>query len=235
MIRLNKYIADCGIASRRKAEEFIKEGRVTVNDKVVIDLSFKVDLEMDKVELDGELLKPSINVYFLLNKPKGIISSTIDEKKRITVIDLIKTKEKIYPVGRLDFNTTGVLLLTNDGEFKNFLTHPKNNIARIYEVRLEKPLTDEDRNKLLKGIYIDNKRGKFSIINFPKPRDRKNVEVTAMEGRNHFVKDMFRALGYNVIQLNRKSFGGLIADIPLGEYRKLTKSEVEYFKKKNVK
>lgn len=235
MIRLNKYIADCGIASRRKAEEFINEGRVTVNDEVITDLAFKVDLEKDKVELDGELLKPSSHVYFLLNKPKGIISSTIDEKKRMTVIDLIKTKEKIYPVGRLDFNTTGVLLLTNDGEFKNFLTHPKNNIARVYEVKLEKPLTDEDRNKLLKGIYIDNKRGKFAVINFPKIRDKKSVEVTAMEGRNHFVKDMFRALGYNVIQLNRKSFGGLTADIPVGKYRVLTQSEVENLRTKNVK
>lgn len=235
MIRLNKFIADCGIASRRKAEEFIKEGRVTVNNEVIVDLAFKVELENDKVELDGELLKPSSHVYFLLNKPKGIISSTIDEKQRMTVTDLIKTKEKIYPVGRLDFNTTGVLILTNDGEFKNFLTHPKNNITRVYEVRLELPFTDEDRNKLLKGIFINNKRGKFAVINFPKQRDRKSVEVTAMEGRNHFVKDMFKALGYNVIQLNRKSFGGLTADIPVGEYRKLTKAEVEYLRKKNAK
>lgn len=234
MVRLNKYIADCGISSRRKAEELITEARVTVNDEVIIDLSFKVNPELDKVELDGELIKPSKHVYILLNKPKGIISSTIDDKKRMTVVDLIKIREKIYPVGRLDFNTTGVLLLTNDGEFKNILTHPRNNVARVYEVKLEKPLSDEDKNKLLKGIFIERKRGKFASINFPKNHDKKSVEVTAMEGRNHFVKDMFGTLGYNVMQLNRKSFGGLTADIPIGKYRFLTEAEVKNLRKKNV-
>lgn len=234
MIRLNKYIADSGMSSRRKAEEFITDGRISVNGNLVIDLTFKVNPELDKVELDGEPIKPSKHIYILLNKPKGIISSTMDEKKRMTVVDLIKTKEKIYPVGRLDFNTTGVLVLTNDGEFKNILTHPRNNISRVYEVRLNRPLTDEDRNKLLKGIFIESKRGKFNKIIFPKVHDLKSVEVTAMEGRNHFVKDMFGTLSYNVLQLNRKSFGGLTADIPVGKYRMLTEAEVQNLRKKNV-
>jgi 23S rRNA pseudouridine2605 synthase len=225
-IRLNKFISDCGIASRRKAEEFILQGRVSVNDNIILELSYKVDPSNDIVMLDGEKIFQKKQIYFLLNKPKGVITTTNDEKNRKTVVDLVKTKEKIFPVGRLDYNTTGVLLLTNDGDFSNLLTHPRNKVPREYEVKLDRELSEEDRAKLLKGIYIKNQKGNFIKILFPKKNNRKNVNVTAVEGRNHFVKNMFGSLSYTVNALNRKSFAGISADIPVGSYRTLTFKEV---------
>lgn len=227
LIRLNKFIAESGISSRRKAEEFILQNRVSVNNKIVNDLSFKVDSEKDIISVDGEKIVLKKHIYFLLNKPKGFVSTTKDEKKRQTVTDLIKTKERIFPVGRLDYNTTGVLILTNDGEFSNFLTHPRNKIPKIYEVKLDKPLEEKDLQKLLTGISIDGKKGKFIKISFPNFANKKNAEVTVVEGRNHFVKKMFSALGCNVVSLNRKSFAGIKADIPVGAYRKLSEKEVK--------
>lgn len=226
LIRLNRFIANSGITSRRKSEEFILQGRVSVNNKIIIDLSFKVDDEKDKVMLDDENIHPKKHLYFLLNKPRGVVTTTDDDKKRKTVVDLIKTKERIYPVGRLDYDTTGVLLLTNDGDFSNLLTHPKNKIPKVYEVKIDKPLNEEDRIKLLKGVSLDDSKAVFLKI-FTSDAARKNVKVTAVEGRNHFVKRMFGALGYTVLKLNRKNFAGVKADIPLGSYRKLTKNEVE--------
>jgi 23S rRNA pseudouridine2605 synthase len=226
LTRLNRYIAESGVTSRRKSEEFILQGRVTVNNKVIENLAFKVDGELDVVMLDGEKINPRRHIYFLLNKPAGVITSTDDEKKRKTVVDLIKVNEKIFPVGRLDYNTTGVLLLTNDGEFSNFLTHPRNKIPKEYEVKLDKPLSVENLEKLLKGIYIDRKKGVFAKILF-QGSNKKSVVVTTFEGRNHFVKRMFSILGYNVTALNRKSFAGFTANVPPGSYRKLSKSEVE--------
>jgi 23S rRNA pseudouridine2605 synthase len=136
LIRLNKYISDSGIASRRKAEEFILDGRVMVNNKIITELSFRVDAAADIVLLDGEKISPKRHLYFLLNKPKGVVTTTDDEKNRRTVVELVKTKEKVYPVGRLDYNTTGVLFLTNDGDFANLLTHPSNRVPRVYEAYL---------------------------------------------------------------------------------------------------
>jgi len=152
MVRINKYLADSGVTSRRKAEELILQGRVSVNNQLIIDLSFKVNPDKDEVQIDGERVRVKKNIYILLNKPKGVVSTTSDEKNRKTVIDLINTREKIYPVGRLDYNTTGVLLLTNDGDFSNLLTHPKNKVPKIYEVKLDRPPEDEDKKKLLAGI-----------------------------------------------------------------------------------
>lgn len=225
--RINKFIADSGITSRRKAEEFILQGRVSVNNKVVNELSYKVDTDRDEVLIDGERIKAKVSAYYLLNKPKGTISTTSDEKNRKTVVDLIKSKEKIYPVGRLDYNTTGVILLTNDGDFSNLLTHPRNKVPKVYEVKLDKNLDDADKNELLKGIFIDRRRGRFTNVTFYNPKNRKLVEVESVEGRNHFVKKMFVALGYNVKSLNRKSFAGIKADIPLGSYRVMKKSEIQ--------
>jgi 23S rRNA pseudouridine2605 synthase len=226
LTRLNRYIAESGITSRRKSEEFILQGRVTVNNKVVKDLAFKVDNDNDVVMVDGEKINPRRHIYFLLNKPAGVITTTDDERKRKTVIDLIKVKEKIFPVGRLDYNTTGVLLLTNDGEFSNFLTHPRNKIPKEYEVKIDTPLSAEHLEKLLKGIYIDGRKGVFAKV-LMQSSNRKSVLVTTFEGRNHFVKRMFGALGYNVTGLNRKSFAGFKANVPPSSYRKLSKSEVE--------
>ena len=225
--RINKFIAESGITSRRKAEELILQGRVSVNNKLVNELGYRINPDRDEVFIDGERIKTKKNTYYLLNKPKGTISTTNDEKNRKTVVDLIKTKEKIYPVGRLDYNTTGVLLLTNDGDFSNLLTHPKNKVPKVYEVKLDKPLDETDKKELIKGIFIDRRRSKFVKVTFANPKNRKVVEVESVEGRNHFVKRMFQALGQNVKSLNRKSFAGIKADIPLGSYREMNKTEVQ--------
>ncbi len=226
-MRLNKFIAECGVCSRRKAEELIQQGRITVNKKTITKLSTEVDPEKDEIFFDGERLKLVESVYFLLNKPKGVIATTSDEKNRTAVTDLIKTNLKIFPVGRLDANTTGVLLLTNDGDFANKLIHPSNNIIREYEVKLDRELDFNDEKKLLEGVYPDGKKGQFISITFKKKKDRTNLIVKCTEGRNHFVKKMFWALRYNVEKLHRKSFAGITDDLPVGSYRKLTKDEIK--------
>jgi len=231
LIRLNKYISDSGIASRRKSEEFILQNRVSVNNQIINSLNYKIDPKTDKVYLDGELIHPKKHIYLLMNKPKGVVTTTSDEKSRNTVIDLVNIHEKIYPVGRLDYNTTGVLFLTNDGDFSNLLTHPRNNIRRLYEVKLDKPLNDNEKDRLLKGVYISGRKGKFIKINFPQPKNKKFVEIICVEGRNHFVKNMFSSMGYVVTGLNRKQFAGINADIAPGKYRKLTQKEVNLIKR----
>lgn len=229
--RLNKYIADSGLTSRRKAEELILQGRVTVNNKTVTKLAFEVDSDNDIVFVDGEKIQPAEHVYYLLNKPKGVVTTTDDEKKRKTVVDLINLKQKVFPVGRLDYNTTGVLILTNDGDFAQKLLHPKHNIIREYEVTLDKELSSDDERKLLKGIFIDGIRSRFSEISYAKKSSGKNVIVKCTEGRNHFVKKMFSTLNYTIEKLNRKSFAGITADIPLGSYRKLKQNEIQKLSK----
>lgn len=231
-MRLNKFIADSGITSRRKAEELILQGRISVNDETITDLSFNINPEQDKITFDGEKIKIRKHLYYLVNKPRGIVTTTDDEKDRKTVVDLIKTNERIYPVGRLDYDTTGVLFLTNDGDFAQLLTHPGNNVPREYEVKLNKSLTPEDQEKLLKGIFIKGIKGKFLKVNPIKKNDFSFVKVIAVEGRNHFVKIMFGSLGYKVISLNRISYAGIKADIGKGDYRKLTFAEINNIQKR---
>jgi 23S rRNA pseudouridine2605 synthase len=227
-IRLNKFLAESGIASRRKSEEFITEGRITVNNKTVKELSFVVDDEKDIVKVDGEKVKPQKKVYFILNKPKGYITTTDDEKGRKKVTDLIKSNQKIFPVGRLDYDTTGVLLLTNDGDFANFITHPTNHVPRQYSVTLNKPIEEEDKLRLLKGIILDRRKSRFQSIVFFQKNYKDKMKVVVVEGRNHFVKRMFGALGYFVDKLDRESFGGITAKgLPSGAYKKMAFSEVE--------
>jgi 23S rRNA pseudouridine2605 synthase len=225
-MRLNKFIAECGVCSRRKAEELILQGRITVKNKTITQLSYDVNLDEDEIFYDGERLRLENHVYYLLNKPEGVVTTTSDEKNRTAITDLVKTNYKIFPVGRLDFNTTGVIILTNDGEFTNKLTHPRNKIIREYEVRLDRELEFKDEQLLLTSVFIDNKRGKFNSVLFKKKKDRRTVVVTCTEGRNHFVKDMFGALKYNVERLHRKSFAGIKDDLPIGSYRKLTNDEL---------
>lgn len=227
LMRLNKFISESGITSRRKAEELILQGRVTVNNKTILTLAFDVDPEKDIVALDGERIKPKKKLYFLLNKPSGYISTTDDEKGRKTVLDLIPVREKLFPVGRLDADTTGVLLLTNDGDFANQLLHPRNKIIRVYEAKLDKELEDKDIERLTKGILLDKRKSKFEKIFFEKTKDRTRVTLECIEGRNHFVKRMFALLGYKVKKLHRKSFAGIEADIPVGSYRELNFSEIK--------
>lgn len=226
MIRLNKFISECGIASRRKAEELIKQGRVDINGKVVLQLSYMVNLEKDVVQVDGEKLKPKTHVYYLLNKPSGFVTTTSDEKKRRTVIDLVPSKDKIFPVGRLDITTTGVLILTNDGDFANFILHPSSLVPREYEVVIDKPLSEENEKKFLKGVFIEGGRGKFESVKFLSS-SRKHLQVVSYEGRNHFVKKMFQALSITVEKLHRSKFNGFtVVGMPLGAYQILSIDEI---------
>jgi 23S rRNA pseudouridine2605 synthase len=231
-MRLNKFIAESGITSRRKAEELIIQSRITVNSRTVTNLAHKIDPQKDEIMLDGEILTIRKHLYYLMNKPAGVVTTTSDEKKRKTVLDLVRTGERIYPVGRLDYNTTGVLFLTNDGDFSQLLTHPGNKIPREYDVKLDKSLNRDDSEKLLKGIYIKGVKGRFIKISKSVKNDFNQVRVKAVEGRNHFVKNMFGALGYKVIALNRVSYAGIRADIGKGEYRKLTDKEIKEIKNK---
>ena len=229
-MRLNKYISEAGIASRRKAEELIEQGRVSVNGKIIKKLATIVDPENDTVQVDGERLKQQKKLYFLLNKPKGVITTTKDEQGRKAVTDIIRTKEKVFPVGRLDYNTTGVLILTNDGDFTNKVLYPKNKIERVYKAKLDADLSDEHILILLKGILLDDRKSKFTKVDFDKASSRKVVLVTTVEGRNHFVKRMFSTLGYTVKELERISFGEFTCNgIPRGSYIQLSNKDIKKF------
>ncbi len=232
-IRLNKFLSECGIASRRKVEELIKEGRIELNNKIVTELGVNVDPDADVVKFDGEKLRREKKVYYLLYKPKGFVTTTSDEKNRRTVTELIRTNHRIFPIGRLDYDTTGVLLLTNDGDFSNYLLHPKNKVIREYIAFLDKPLDEKDKSRLSKGIFLDNRKSFFLEIEFLTKNNNKKVRVTTNEGRNHFVKRMFHTLGFNVVQLERIRFGNFdLRGLKIGQYRLLPESEIKTFKPK---
>ena len=231
MERLQKVIANSGYTSRRNAEELIKDGRVSVNGEIVTQLGTKVNPN-DEILIDGEVLnKIEKKVYYILNKPRGVISSVKDDKGRKTVVDLIDTDLRIYPIGRLDFNTTGLILLTNDGEFANHLMHPKNNIKKTYLAKIEGMLSREDIISLKKGIIIDDRKVDTSRFHIKKEDIEKNtslVEITIVEGRNHIVKNIFSSLKHDVIKLTRTNYSFLnIDDLQSGEYRELTIKEVK--------
>jgi len=231
MERLQKVIASSGYTSRRKAEELILEGRVKVNNKIITKLGVTVS-EKDSIKIDDIELEKGIElVYYLLNKPRGVITSTSDEFGRKTVLDIIKTNTRIYPVGRLDYDTTGLIILTNDGELANHLMHPKNEIEKVYIAKIDGIIGGFELKKIKDGVYIDGiktakARAKLKSV------DRKNkksiVELTIHEGRNHQVKKMFEAVGYNVEKLKRERYGFLTLDgLKSGEFRKLNKKEVK--------
>jgi len=229
MVRLNKFLSESGVASRRKSDELIVQLRVMVNGKVIEAPGLSIDPTKDVVTVDGEKIKPQKKVYFLMNKPKGTITSTKDEKGRKTVLNYIKTNYKIFPVGRLDFNTTGLILLSNDGDFANLLLHPRNKIIRTYEVILEKELTEESAKRLLKGIYLDRRKSVFNSLEFPK-NSKKFVRVTTVEGRNHFVKRMFEGVGYFVKKLHRSNFGPFnIENLETGSYYQINAKIIDNF------
>ena len=230
MERLQKYLSSCGVASRRKSEELILKGKVRVNDKVITDLGFKVE-EKDHVYVDDiEVLKEE-KVYYLLYKPEKTICSVNDEKGRTTVIDLIDTKEKIFPVGRLDYDTSGLLLLTNDGELTNKLTHPSGYIEKTYYAKIEGIIKHEEVVQLEKGIVLDGvktKKSKVKIIKVDKKNNKSYVEITITEGRNHQVKNMFMFFNHKVLKLKRIKYAFLdLTNLSIGEYRNLTLKEVK--------
>ena len=231
MDRLQKVISDNGYTSRRKAEELIKEGKVLVNGEVAT-IGMKVSTN-DEIMIDGNLLTKDLDskVYYLLNKPRGIVCTSSDEKGRKTVIDLIETDKRIYPVGRLDYDTTGVLLLTNDGELTNKLIHPKNNIDKVYLAKIKGIINGVDINKLKDGVKIDNfvtSKSRVKLKSFDKKTQTSLVELTIHEGHNHQVKKMFESIGYDVIKLTRTRFAFLdVKSLKSGEYRKLLPHEIK--------
>ena len=231
MERIQKIIAQSGYCSRRKAEELITEGRVQINGVTVGELGTKANYD-DNITVDGiSIENKEDKIYYLLNKPRGIITSTTDDKQRKTVVDLINSDKRIYPVGRLDYDTTGVLLLTNDGELTNLLLHPSSDIEKVYIAKLEGIISKEALATLCKGVMIDGKktsRAKVKIKKLDKKPNTCLVELTIHEGRNHQVKKMFEAVGYSVIKLKRERFGFLTTDgLKSGEYRLLSIKEVK--------
>ncbi len=230
MERLQKIIANSGYCSRRKAEEFIQQGKVKVNGKTIWELGTKANFS-DQILVDGKIIGQEMKVYYLLNKPRGIISSVHDDKHRKTVIDLIETDKRIYPIGRLDYDTTGILLLTNDGELANLIMHPKNKIDKVYVAKVKGLVNKEDVVSLTKGVVIDGKKTAKSKVKVKK-YDKKNqisiVEVSIHEGRNHQVKKMFESLGFEVLKLKRERISFLnLSGLKSGEYRELSIKEVK--------
>ena len=230
MERLQKVISSSGYASRRKAEELITSGKVFVNGEKVTLLGTKVNGD-DDIVINGVHLKREDYVYFLLNKPRGVISSASDEFGRKTVVDLIDTDKRIYPVGRLDYDTTGLIILTNDGDFANMLMHPKNKVPKKYVAKLNKAMAIADLKKLQDGVMVDGKICKPVKVKLKKndtEEDFSLVEVTLIEGRNHIVKKLFKELGYLVDKLTRVEYAFLNVDnLKSGYYRTLTLKEVK--------
>lgn len=227
--RLQKVIAESGYTSRRKAEDLIKEGKVKVNGVTVTTLGTKVT-KKDIITVNNKSLVKDDLEYYLLNKPRETISSVSDDKGRKTVVDIIETNARIYPVGRLDYDTTGLLLLTNDGNLTNILTHPKSNIKKTYLAKLDKLLTMEDYHKIKSGVSIDGKKVNVKHIKIRKTDKKKQasyVEITIVEGRNRIVRKLFEKLGYDVVKLTRTSYAFLsLGTLLSGEYRTLSKKEI---------
>jgi len=231
MERLQKVIALSGYCSRRKAEELIQKRQVRVNGELITEMGYKVNLT-DFIEVEGNPINNTEDkVYYLLNKPRGIVATTKDEKGRKTVVDLIKTNKRIYPVGRLDYDTTGLILLTNDGELTNYLIHPKNNIEKVYVAKIKGLITKDQVRRLCNGVIIDGKKtskAKAKILKIDKKTNSSVVELIIHEGKNHQVKKMFEAIGYNVLKLKRESIAFLTLDgLKSGEYRSLSVKEVK--------
>ena len=230
MERLQKVIAQAGIASRRKAEELITSGKVKVNGQVITELGTKVS-EKDRIEVENKILEKEVKEYYLLNKPRGVVTTTQDDKDRKTVVDLIPTNARIYPVGRLDYDTTGLLILTNDGDFANILMHPKYNIEKVYMAKLKGIIKGEAINKLKDGVEIEpGVIVKGTRVKLKKTDPKSNtsmVQITINEGKNHQVKKMFEAVGFEVVKLKREKIAFFdLKDLQSGEYRKLTPKEV---------
>lgn len=230
MERLQKVIAESGYASRRKAEELIKAGKVYVNGNKVTEMGFKVSGN-DLIDINGKPLKKEDKEYYLLNKPRGVVTTTSDDKNRKTVTELIETPKRIYPIGRLDYDTTGVLLLTNDGELTNILNHPSSEVSKIYVAKIDGIVEPFKVKKLEQGVIIDGvktSKAKIRIKKLDKKNNASYIEITIHEGKNHQVKKMFEAIGYKVTKLKREKYAFLnVKSLKSGEYRRLTTKEVK--------
>ncbi len=239
-IRLNKYLSHAGVASRRAADELIKEGRVKVNGEIVKEMGYKVKVK-DKVQFDGKVLNLERKYYVLLNKPKDYITTLSDERDRRTVMDLLRgvyeqinspKKPRLYPVGRLDRNTTGVLLITNDGELAQKLTHPSTEVRKVYHVILNSKLKQEDFDKIAEGgVVLEDGIAEVDEIAYPNPKNKAEVGVQIHTGKNRFIRRLFEALGYEVEKLDRVFFAGLTKkDLSRGRWRFLNEEEVRQLK-----
>lgn len=233
LIRLNKYIANAGVCSRREADKLIESGVIKVNEKIISDLGTKVS-KTDKIYYENQLLQIENKHYVLLNKPKDYITTTDDPFDRKTVMFLIKhaCKERIYPVGRLDKNTTGLLLLTNDGDLAKKLTHPKHQVKKIYHVVLDNKLTKKDLLEIQNGITLEDGFVQVDKIAYVSSESSKNeIGIEIHSGKNRIIRRIFESLGYKVIKLDRVSFAGLTKkDIPRGKWRHLSEKEIGYLK-----
>ena len=228
-VRLNKFLANAGVCSRREADDFIQAGVVTVNGEVVTELGTKV-MRTDSVKFHDQPVTMEKKVYVLLNKPKDTVTTSDDPQNRKTVMELVKDAcpERIYPVGRLDRNTTGVLLLTNDGELASKLTHPRFLKKKVYHVYLDKNVTAHDLNQIAEGIMLEDGEIKADAVEYASPTDKSQVGIEIHSGRNRIVRRIFESLGYRVIKLDRVQFAGLTKkNVRRGDWRFLTEKEVE--------
>jgi pseudouridine synthase len=236
--RLQKFLSSAGVASRRQAEKLMLEGRVTVNGKAAVELGIKIDPQNDHIKVDGKLVHSERLSYVLLNKPKGTICTLDDPEGRPKVVDLVRgVKARLFPVGRLDFDTTGALLLTNDGELANLLMHPAHKFPKVYVAKVKGIPTKENIEKLQTGIYIDGKRTAPAEARILNVKDKNAViELVLREGRNKQVKRMCQAIGHPVIRLNRPVYGFLgVEGLAPGEWRHLEPEEVEMMKREAEK
>lgn len=237
-IRLNKYVSNAGVCSRRKADELIANGEVTVNGEVVLAMGHKVQAG-DVVMYDNKKIVPNNKIYLLLNKPKNIITTTHDPQGRKTVIDIVKsvTTDRLYPVGRLDRNTTGLLILTNDGELSQRLAHPRYMIPKLYHAVLDKPLTKRDLGKIRAGLTLEDGPVEVDEVAYVKTATtKKEVGISLHLGRNRIVRRIFQHLGYEVLKLDRVMYADLTKkDLPRGKWRNLTDKELVYLKHFNAK
>jgi len=232
LIRLNKFIANAGLCSRRKADELIQSGKVNVGGRIVTNLGIKINPLRDKVFVNHrQVVVMDRPVYIVFNKPKDCITTASDERGRTTVMDYVRLKERVFPVGRLDRNTTGVLLLTNDGEFANRLMHPKFEIKKTYKVTLEQPLKPQDADKLIQGVRLSDGKTQPAEIYYLPGGKKRVIGIVIHEGRNRQVHRMFEALGYEVEKLDRVAYADITYEgLPHGSWRNLTRQEVEKLK-----
>lgn len=230
-IRLQKYIAECGIASRRKAEELILEGKIRVNGIIITELGTKINPSKDIVEYNNKVIEPEQrNVYILLNKPIGYVTTVKDQFNRPSVLDLVKVKERIVPVGRLDFYTSGALILSNDGDFVYKVTHPKHEVNKTYNVTVKGIINDDEIEALRSGVKIDNyitKPAKVKILKTDKDKNISRIQITIHEGKNRQIRKMCEAIGKKVLALHRSKIGNIdVKDLKIGEWRYLTDAEI---------
>ncbi|HKL71667.1 MAG TPA: pseudouridine synthase, partial [Marinilabiliaceae bacterium] len=231
-IRLNKYISNSGVCSRRDADALISSGQITVNGKVVTELGTRVQLA-DDVQFNNQKLNPESKVYILLNKPKNTVTTSSDPEGRRTVLDIIEDAcdERVYPVGRLDRNTTGLLLLTNDGDLSKKLTHPSYEVRKIYHAQLDKPLTKAHLDDIRRGVELEDGLMEVDEISYVNTSDSSEVGVEIHSGRNRIVRRLFEHLGYTVEKLDRVYFSGLTKKhLPRGKWRFLTADEIKFLK-----